>query len=30
LDQGRPWVNFVTEQVVYNVTVDTALTARGP
>jgi hypothetical protein len=29
-DQGSPWVNFAAEEVVYNVTVDTSLAAKGP
>jgi hypothetical protein len=29
-DDGRPWAVFDSEQVVYNVTVDTSFTARGP
>jgi hypothetical protein len=29
-DDGRPWAVFDSEQIVYNVDVDTSFTASGP
>ena len=29
-DDGRPWALFDSEEVVYNVTVDTSFAAYGP
>ena len=30
LDEGRPWAAFDTQELVFNVDVDTSLAARGP
>jgi hypothetical protein len=29
-DQGRPWVNFAVEDVVYNTSVNVSMAAKGP